>query len=296
MKIKLFNICSNGSFLLKDDVYESIIAGSSFRRHTKGFLYDDSGDNISKFNRTYNELTAIYWVYTHLDNFKDIEYFGFVHYRRHFIFKKEKKFVRVVKKFDKSFVNVEEDRFLEIINHADFVIPYPNYTKSVKDHFLKSHATFDLSRLEEIISTYYSDYLKSYNEYMNGNKEYLYNMFIFDKKTFIEYCQFIFGVLSEYKKTNEIIDRLYISERLTGVFIHRLITNGKKPYYLPVLLTRTSDIRSGINQYKNDSKNHKEYGFIFKTKSIWLNLLTVRMEEHLRNKGRKKACKHITTI
>ena len=45
-------------------------------------LRDDTGENISRWNRMYSELTAAYWLWK---NKRDAEYLGLCHYRRHFL-------------------------------------------------------------------------------------------------------------------------------------------------------------------------------------------------------------------
>jgi hypothetical protein len=52
-------------------------------RHMIG---DDSGENISHLNRYLNEMTGIYWAWKNYEKMGNPDYFGFMHYRRHFIF------------------------------------------------------------------------------------------------------------------------------------------------------------------------------------------------------------------
>lgn len=46
---------------------------------------DDTGENISAMNRNLNEFTALYWAWKNQAALGNPQYFGLVHYRRHFI-------------------------------------------------------------------------------------------------------------------------------------------------------------------------------------------------------------------
>ena len=47
---------------------------------------DNTGDNISKLNSHYCELTAMYWAWKNMDKLNNPDYIGFMHYRRLFNF------------------------------------------------------------------------------------------------------------------------------------------------------------------------------------------------------------------
>ena len=48
---------------------------------------DDTGENISKENGRYNEMTVLYWAWKNYEKLGNPDYIGLMHYRRHFIFK-----------------------------------------------------------------------------------------------------------------------------------------------------------------------------------------------------------------
>ena len=60
-------------------------------------------------------------------------------------------------------------------------------------------------------------------------------MFVFDRDTFFRYAEWIFTLLSEFEKRKPDGGRLFVSERLTGVFFAKLREEGKICRHLPVL-------------------------------------------------------------
>ena len=93
-KTKIFVIYHRPETTIYSDVYQPICVGDNKDDFDKFYLRDDVGDNIAEKNYIFNELTAIYWVYKHIDEFKDYDHFGFCHYRRFFAFTKQLKNVK----------------------------------------------------------------------------------------------------------------------------------------------------------------------------------------------------------
>ena len=48
---------------------------------------DDTGENISQLGSKLCEFTTIYWAWKNYNKLGNPDYIGFMHYRRHFIFK-----------------------------------------------------------------------------------------------------------------------------------------------------------------------------------------------------------------
>ena len=80
--------------IVKSDLFEPIRIGATISSENedwaKDMPSDDTGDNISALNPTYNELTAIYWAWKHYTELGDPDHIGIAHYRRFFIFEKRK--------------------------------------------------------------------------------------------------------------------------------------------------------------------------------------------------------------
>ena len=263
--------------------YRPILSGAK-EEAPEGYLRDDLGENISALNPIYNEMTAIYWVYRHLDEFPDLDHVGFCHYRRFLCFQYFDKPVLVRKKARPDWVNIDERQFQSFWKEFDIIVPCPHYVRSVRRHYEKSHNKEDLGILEEIIGKVCPQYLESFQEYIDGDEEYLYNMFVLPRDLFLAYGDFVFPVLEAFAKERPYKEeRMFASERLTGVFLHHLRKSGKRALECPVLLTRNRSLRLAFTQTKENFKEHPEFGFFFKTKPLWLTLLPRFFEQRLRN-------------
>jgi len=47
----------------KSDIYKPLLNGSALQKDTFGYVCDDTGDNISKLNPYYAEMTGEYWAW-----------------------------------------------------------------------------------------------------------------------------------------------------------------------------------------------------------------------------------------
>ena len=78
--IRLFVCCHQPSSVPEHPLLYPIQVGAALAdTHFPGFLHDDSGENISRKNRVYCELTAQYWAWKNVE----ADYYGFFHYRRY---------------------------------------------------------------------------------------------------------------------------------------------------------------------------------------------------------------------
>ena len=67
----------------KDAIYVPLQVGAALRKKSSlvpTYARDDTGENISRKNPYYCELTGLYWAWKNCS----ADYIGLVHYRRHF--------------------------------------------------------------------------------------------------------------------------------------------------------------------------------------------------------------------
>src|SRR4051812_18367440 len=104
--LKLYAVFHKPSLVPQCDFIEPLQVGRACTDTDLGFTSDNTGDNISVKNATYCELTALYWIWKHLDKI-DSTYIGLCHYRRYFTLPRLKKSL-LTKKIDKNPVYGDE--------------------------------------------------------------------------------------------------------------------------------------------------------------------------------------------
>lgn len=172
-----------------------VFAGATLSKEDLPYQRDDEGDNISDKNKTYCELTALYWAYKHIK----ADYIGLCHYRRYFD--------------------------LSGTTEFDVILPKKRhyYIETVYDQFSHAHGSLGLDNMRKVLEECYPDYTKSFDMCMKRRSLHLYNMFIMEYSVFVDYCHFLFDVLEKTEEKTGNIDRLYgyLGERLLDVYIEK---------------------------------------------------------------------------
>ena len=146
-----------------------------------GFQNDNEGDNISKKNPQWCELTALYWGWK---NIKDTEFLGLCHYRRYF-------------DCDISDKNIDN-----ILRGKDILLLEREiYSCSIAKSFSSLVTLEDFYIFQDVL-------LKMHPEYYNAILHYCYNsnmfvrctMFVARKKIWDDFCNTFFPVFEEVEK------------------------------------------------------------------------------------------------
>ena len=249
--IKLLICYHKPASLFKDEILTPIHVGRanvdfSARENDKGLNWmfnnmigDDTGENISHKNGSYNEMTSLYWAWKNYDALDSPDYIGLMHYRRHFVYKEGEIKVYNIADFNEATyldeINYSVETVKNMVSGCDFVT-HLGRVNNVYKHYIENHRKDDLDLAVKIMIEKYPQYKQVTEEYFNGDESNFCNMFILSKKLFFEYCEWMFDILEEFEKSVDIREkRFFITERLSGIFIANLIKEGRYSYkVLPI--------------------------------------------------------------
>jgi len=249
-KIKLLICYHKPASLFKDEILTPIHVGRanidfSAKENDKGIEWmlenmigDDTGENISHKNGSYNEMTSLYWAWKNYDALGSPDYIGLMHYRRHFVYKEGEIKVYEIDDFDETSyldeINYSVDTVKKIVSGCDFVA-HIGRVKNVYRHYIENHRKEDLDLAVEIMTKKYPQYKQVTEEYFAGDESNFCNMFILSKELFFEYCAWMFDILDEFERRVDLREkRLFITERLSGIFIANLIKGNYNYKILPI--------------------------------------------------------------
>lgn len=188
-----------------------------------GYVRDNTGNNISKRNASFCELTGLYWAWKNLD----ADYIGLVHYRRHFSLKRRREL------WDSVMTYGQLAPYLGKIK-----VFTPNkrkyYIETLYSHYKHTHYSNQLDETRQIIMETCPEYRDSYDKIVMHTYGYMFNMMIMDKQLFHEYCTWLFFILFELEKRMEMpglsaYQRRYygrISEIMFNVWLEQKIESG----------------------------------------------------------------------
>lgn len=249
-KIKILICCHKPCELPKDDIFLPIQVGASISNLNLGIQRDDqingkTCDNISIKNKSFCELTALYWAWKNIKKlYPDIEYIGLNHYRRYFDFNKlifkQDSYVKPENQIPLYKINKSKLKFL--LKHNYSIIPNRSTLSfSLENQYCLAHISDDIRELRKTVKQLYPSYNFSYEYVMtNSNLFSPYNMFILSWNDFNNYCEWLFTILFELEKKINITYYSDSNKRIFGYMAERLFNvwifhNKLKRHYLPVL-------------------------------------------------------------
>lgn len=211
---------------LADYIIPIEVGAALLSNHT-GYQRDDNGDNISKKNQSFCELTAFYWGWKNSES----KIKGICHYRRYFgrIDKATpfELFLTSEKKLKEEVL--PQNEIEEYLQEYDVILPIPlgPSPKTVRENLETCVYKEDIITFEQVLQENAPEYLDDWNEIMKGTHASYCNMMISKSDVFDSFCQWMFQLLFEAEKKicligyDEIHRRIYgyISEILLNVWI-----------------------------------------------------------------------------
>lgn len=181
---------------------------------------DNIGEQISERNKTFCELTALYWIWK---NDVHSNYIGLCHYRRY---------------FTKNIFSTDERYFLksadleEIFENYDIIVPRKLYFSTTiwNNYFERGCGREeDLKKLEDLIREKNPEDFELFQQVLQEKSGFYYNMFVMSRKSLDEYCEWLFPVLFELEKRVDLSNYTeqekrifgYLSEILLNVWIRK---------------------------------------------------------------------------
>ena len=285
-KIKIFSAYYKQYYIPKSPIFCPIHVGHINSQNELGLLADDTGDNISSKNLTFNEVTAQYWVWK---NYKEAEFVGFCHYRRYLIYPSENniynkisnKIRRTFKIKNKNFttqmdekLNLFTSKILNDTEKYDIFVPREILMPlTLEEQYEKFHVIDHYIQLGKSIEKEAPELSKYFMLASSRKAIFLGNLFIMKFEIFDNYMQKAIKVLEDVEKNIVLPDDAYqrraigfLSERLFTVFMYYILdTQDYKVKKLDIL---NSDSLLGQDSKKQE-KSFSNTGVKKNSKNIF---------------------------
>jgi hypothetical protein len=194
---------------------------------------DDTGDNISLKNKTFAELTVMYWMWKN----SKAKYVGLMHYRRSFVIRGNT--------FDCQdylcSIGLNMKNVAKLLLQYDIILPKKSFViPSIYQHYLDNHFKEDIDMALDYIRQHYPEMKDDIEPALYVTEGYYGNMFIMKKQILNEYAAWLFEILFALEDKLDYSQRFnktwgkftmdtnqyqlrapaYLSERLFNVWIH----------------------------------------------------------------------------
>lgn len=291
LNVKIFLSYHKPSALLKSDIFVPIHVGRAIKRERSDFenrwlsehlMGDDVGINISKKNLHFCELTAQYWAWKNLPT--NVEYVGFMHYRRHLNFSGETYQENRWGLIEKEYLNadyikafgLDDENVRQSVQKYDVITANKWDVTNAKsknnyDHYATSDPKLHIKDYDlalEIMGAKYPEYKNAAEKYNKMHYGYYTNIFVMRRDIFDKYCSWLFDILFELEAKVDISTydfqeaRIYgyISEWLFGIFLtHLQTTTDLKIKELQRTIVNNTDVCEPINICFASDDNYAKY-------------------------------------
>ena len=203
-------VCTHKEFHMPADADTALYAPLHVGRAISGDLGypgDDTGNSISEKNKSFCELTGLYWIWKNTD----CDIVGLCHYRRFF-----ERDGRLLSQTDIEKALTEDG--------YDIIAPASGFTEYLSNrmHYEKVHFPKDYLLLREVLAEKYPTYLAAFDHFSHTNLASLANMVITRKEIFDSYCAWLFDILFEMERRTDLTSYSPFQARLYGYLSERL--------------------------------------------------------------------------
>ena len=254
MSVRIFAMTHKRFTVPDDPMYVPLHVGHAQAKEDFGYQGDDTGDNISRLNCYYAELSGVYWVWK---NVHEADYVGICHYRRFltgedgYVFS-EKEYEALLQEYD-------------IITTKQLELP-----GSYHYGFSAHHNSGTLDETGNIIKELYPEYHDAFVRLFNGNKTYFVNIMVASKALFDEYAAWLFAILFELQKRTDLTFADDYHRRVFGFISEFLLyvwvtVRGLRAYECRVAIigekTETREIKEKMAVFfrNGDARGAKDY-------------------------------------
>lgn len=206
MKVKIFTMTHKKFTEPNDPIYIPLHVGRASSSDL-GYLGDDTGESISKWNHYYGELTGVYWVWK---NITDADIIGICHYRRFFL--------------DENKHLMNQEQYETILKDYDIMVSNRAYTDtSYLEYYKEAHHEEDLLTTGQVLREKYPDYALSFDAALAGSIYYYSNLMVTSRKLFDDYAAWLFDILFEVEKRIDVTSYDLYNQRVFGFLSEQLL-------------------------------------------------------------------------
>lgn len=254
--------CHKDGLRLEGDTFLHIHVGAELAASPiPGMQPDNEGDNISRLNPVYCELTAIYWMWRNLPRETAK---GLVHYRRAFgptVSRREmwrRRFHRMMRHPVIPMLKVKSKEFLHatrlgsrlasgIVEKGYIVVAEPIVLPVTIGEYFSTIGPEFIGMLRDTIGRTAPQFSKYLEATLSGNRLHYGNLSVMPGPVFDSYCNFLFPTLGDVlSKMNALVasgewppEKIkrktgYLAELLTDSFVRHAADNGHAVVELPV--------------------------------------------------------------
>lgn len=230
--IKILICVHSNSTLPQNNIFLPVQAGAAISEkkiHIPGynFLKDNYGENISLKNKSFCEMTVIYWAWKNIKKiFPKLKYIGLNHYRRFFAFDKKRGIVDLYEKplLDINNYSINSKLIIDILDKYDAIVPQKTYYPYTLEKFYElKHKKEDFNIMKSVVLELAPEYKDALNDVLvQGNTMHNYNMCILKWHQFALYCEWVFPILFEIENRIDISNYDEIQCRVFGYMAERL--------------------------------------------------------------------------